>query len=108
MGGVSERLLALRPVTFRYKEATDDGTKPLQFGLIAEEVAQVFPELVVYDADGNPETVRYDLIATILLNEFQKERSTTQVELARLRKEVAALASIAERLADTGMVMTTR
>jgi hypothetical protein len=108
MGSVSERLSALRPVTFRYKEASDDGTKPMQFGLIAEEVAQVFPELVVYDADGKPETVRYDVIATILLNEFQKERSTNQVEMARLRKDVAAMAAIIERLAQTRMAATTR
>jgi hypothetical protein len=76
--------------------------------LIAEEVAQVFPELVVYDADGKPETVRYDVIATILLNEFQKERSTNQVEMARLRKDVAAMAAIIERLAQTRMAATTR
>src|SRR6185436_7830886 len=51
MGNVSERLYALRPVTFRYKEAHDDGSKPIEFGLIAEEVAEAFPELVVYDAN---------------------------------------------------------
>ncbi len=51
MGDVSDRLLALRPVTFRYKEADDEGSKPIQFGLIAEEVAESFPELVVYDRE---------------------------------------------------------
>ena len=75
MGSVSERLLALQPVTFRYKEAYDDGSKPIEFGLIAEDVAQVFPELVVNDAEGKPETVRYDLIATLMLNEFEKEHA---------------------------------
>ena len=59
MGSVSERLLALRPVTFRYKTADEDGSKPVQFGLIAEEVAEAFPELVVYDEEGKPETVSY-------------------------------------------------
>ncbi len=94
MGSASERLLALRPVTFRYKEAYDDGSKPVEFGLIAEDVAQVFPELVVNDAEGKPETVRYDLIATLMLNEFGKEHA----ELAELKKQVARMAAVIERL----------
>jgi hypothetical protein len=108
MAGVSERLLALRPVTFRYKEEYEDGNKPIQFGLVAEEVAEAFPELVVYDEYGKPETVRYDLIATMLLNEFQKERSATQAELAQLKTEVAAMAAMIERLEHARMVATTR
>ena len=67
MGSVSDRAVRLRPVTFRYKEAYDDGSKPMQYGLIAEEVAEVFPELVVYGKDGKPETVSYHLLATLLL-----------------------------------------
>ena len=54
MGNVSERLLALRPVTFRYKQGGEDGGKPMQFGLIAEEVAEASPELVIYDSEGQP------------------------------------------------------
>jgi hypothetical protein len=72
MGEVSQALLDLRPVTFRFKEPYADGGKPLQFGLIAEEVAEVFPELVVYDEEGRPETVKYHLLSTLLLNELQK------------------------------------
>ncbi len=108
MGSVSERLLALRPVTFRYREEYEDGSKPIQFGLVAEEVAEAFPELVVYDEHGKPETVRYDLIATVLLNEFQKERSATEAELAQLKAEVAAMAAMIERLEHARMVATTR
>ena len=78
MRDVSARLLALRPVTFRYKEANNDGSKPIQFGLIAEEVAETFPELVVYDANGKPETVAYHLLATLLLNEFQAQADRIQ------------------------------
>ncbi len=52
MGTVSDRLLALRPVTFRYKKADENGQKPEQYGLIAEEVAKVMPELVVYNEKG--------------------------------------------------------
>jgi hypothetical protein len=61
MGTASERLLALRPVMFQYKQANDDGSKPIQFGLIAEDVAEAFPELVVYNEKGKPETVAYHL-----------------------------------------------
>jgi trimeric autotransporter adhesin len=98
MGSVSERLMSLRPVTFRYKEHEGDGTKPIQFGLIAEEVAEAFPELVIYDEDGKPETVRYELIVTMLLNEFQKERDANQAELAKLKNDVARMAEIIQRL----------
>jgi hypothetical protein len=108
MGSFSERLLALRPVTFRYKEPSDDGTKPVQFGLVAEEVAKAFPELVIYDEKGKPETVRYELIATMLLNEFQKERSATQAELAKLKGEIARMAEIIERLDHESVVASTR
>lgn len=94
MGSVSERLLKLRPVTFRYKEPYDDGSQPVEFGLIAEDVAEVFPELVVNDAEGKPETVRYDLIATLMLNEFEKEHA----ELAELKKQVAGMAATIELL----------
>ncbi len=94
MGSVSERLYALKPVTFHYKEAYDDGSKPIEFGLIAEDVAQAFPELVVHDADGKPQTVRYDLVATLLLNEFQKEHA----EVAELKQQMAAMAAVIDRL----------
>ncbi len=59
MGEVSDRLLKLRPVTFRYKQPDEDGNKPEQYGLIAEEVAKVMPELVVYNDNGQPETIAY-------------------------------------------------
>jgi hypothetical protein len=121
MGDVSERLLALRPVTFRYKQPFDDGQQPIQFGLIAEVVAEEFPELVVFNVDGTPETVRYHLFATLLLNEFQKEHRVTQaqatritaleqqsVELAQLKQEVAMMAEVLDKLGHAGMVATTQ
>lgn len=104
MGGVSERLLKLRPVTFRYKEPYDDGSKPVEFGLIAEDVAEVFPELVVNGAEGKPETVRYDLVATLLLNEFEKDHA----ELAELKKQVAVMAEVIERLEHERTVAAAR
>jgi hypothetical protein len=108
MGDVSNRLLKLRPVTFRYKEPQDDGSKPTQFGLVAEEVAAVFPELVIFDKQGKPETVRYDLIATILLNEFQRERDATQAELATLKGQIARMAETIQRLDHEKMVASTQ
>ena len=114
MGSVSERVMALRPVTFHYKQPTNDGSKPVQFGLIAEEVAETFPELVVYDEQGKPETVSYHLLATLLLNEFQKQQSrVTELEqqseeLAQLRKQVAMMAEIIDRLDHAKMVAATR
>ncbi len=68
----SDRLLDLRPVTFRYK--AHGAEAPIRYGLIAEEVAEVLPELVVYDDGGQPETVLYHLLAPMLLNELQEAR----------------------------------
>ena len=70
-----EDILELQPVTFQYKS---DPTGTAQFGLIAEEVAQVNPDLVVRDAEGAPYTVRYEAVNAMLLNEFLKEHSTVQ------------------------------
>jgi hypothetical protein len=82
----SEAILALRPVRFRYKKELDPKGAP-QFGLIAEEVAKVNPDLVVADDQGKPFTVRYDEINAMLLNEFLKEHR----EVQELRKQVEAL-----------------
>jgi len=96
IGNVSERLYALRPVTFRYRQSDEDGRKPVQFGLIAEEVAKAFPELVIYDEEGKPETVSYHLLATLLLNEFQKEHSLNQQQDEQLAAQATQLAEVSE------------
>ncbi len=119
LGNVSERLYVLKPVTFRYREADDDGSKLLQFGLIAEEVAEAFPELMVYGEDGKPETVSYHLLATLLLNEFQKQHGVTQAqttriatlekqaeELVQLKEDFARMAEVIDKLNDARMVAT--
>jgi hypothetical protein len=74
MADASRRLLELRPVTFRYTHEYIDGAKPLQYGLIAEEVAEVFPELAVRDANGRVETVHYETLNLLLVNEVQKQQ----------------------------------
>ena len=94
MGAVSEKLMNLRPVTFRYKDTAERGTHALQYGLIAEEVAKVYPNLVQYDKAGKPFTVYYHLLVPMLLNELQKEhrRSEAQkTEIGTQRTEIVAL-----------------
>ena len=69
MDNASEAIFALKPVTFHYKQEFDPKGVP-QFGLVAEEVAKVNPDLVVPDADGKPRSVRYEAVNAMLLNEF--------------------------------------
>src|SRR5262249_6029347 len=73
----SETLFALKPVTFRYNKDTDP-SQALSFGLIAEDVAQVSPELITRDEEGKPQTVRYEAVNAMLLNEFLKEHREVQ------------------------------
>jgi hypothetical protein len=91
MDKASEVLLALRPVTFRYKPEIDPEGIP-QFGLIAEEVEKINPDLVVRDPDGKAFTVRYDAVNTMLLNEFLKEHRTVQELKANAARQEAIIA----------------
>ena len=95
MAQASEAILALKPVTFRYKKKIDP-TGTAQFGLVAEEVEKVDPDLVVRDKDRKPYTVRYDAVNAMLLNEFLKEHRAfleEQAKVERLEKQVGALAA---------------
>jgi hypothetical protein len=93
MDKASESILALRPVSFRYKQEIDpQGTA--QFGLVAEEVAKVNPDLVVRDAEGKVYTVRYEAVNAMLLNEFLKEHTKEQsleTRVAQQQKQIEAL-----------------
>jgi hypothetical protein len=93
MGDASKGLLQLRPVTFHYKKADFDGSKPLEYGLIAEEVADVYPELVVRGKDGEVESIQYQKLPAMLLNEMQKQNATIQKLEARLAALEAQLAN---------------
>ena len=95
MGNTSDSLMKLRPVTFHYKT---DGSHLLQYGLIAEEVAKVYPDLVQYDDQGKPFTVRYHLINVMLLNELQKEHGRTQELQAQVTEQKAQLEEQEARL----------
>jgi hypothetical protein len=94
MEKASEAIHELRPVSFRYKKEIDP-TRSLSFGLIAEEVARVSPDLVTPDREGKPETVRYEAVNAMLLNEFLKEHRKVQEQantIAELKNEIANLA----------------
>ncbi len=102
MGEASRPVLRLRPVTFRYRKPAADGSKPLQYGLIAEEVAEVMPELVVYDAEGLPQTVKYHVLPALLLNELQRQEAKLQrqeQELAVLREKIGEVEALRVELA---------
>src|SRR5262249_55166938 len=93
MDKASEVLFALRPVAFRYKEEIDPAGIS-QFGLVAEDVEKVNPDLVVRDKQGKPYSVRYDQVNSMLLNEFLKEHRKVQeleANAAKQRKQIAAL-----------------
>lgn len=94
MAAASDGLMRLRPVTYRYKQPYADGSKPLDYGLIAEEVAEVYPDLVAKNADGQIQTVQYQKLTPMLLNEVQKERGLLEAQektIQLLEKRLAAL-----------------
>ena len=102
MDKTSEAIFSLQPVTFRYKKAFDPQALP-QFGLVAEQVAKVSPDLVARDAEGKPFTVRYDEVNAMLLNEFLKEHHTVQElkeEIADLTATLKAQAVQIQKLSD--------
>lgn len=99
MDKTSEAILSLKPVTFNYKEEIDPDATP-QFGLIAEEVEKVTPDLVIYDQQGKPFTVRYEAVNAMLLNEFLKQHRKVEEQEARLtkqQKEIEALKTSLQR-----------
>lgn len=108
MASSSEALLKLRPVTFRYNADIDAQGIP-QFGLIAEQVNEIDPELVLRDETGKIHTVRYEAVNAMLLNEFLKDHrrieeqqaalSQKEAELAEVKRDLAALRKIVEELA---------
>jgi hypothetical protein len=94
MGEASSGLLQLRPVTFHYKQTFADGSNPIQYGLIAEEVAAIYPELVAYSADRKIESVKYQVLDSMLLNELQKEYHQIQEQAQRIRLLESRLAAL--------------
>ena len=103
MDKASEVILALKPVTFRYKKELDPESIP-QFGLVAEEVEKVSPDLVARDDQGKPYTVRYDAVNAMLLNEFLKEHvkveSLEKAVTEQQKENVAMRAMLKEQAAQ--------
>jgi hypothetical protein len=93
MGNASEALYALKPVSFRYNKEYD-ATQTLAFGLIAEEVAEAYPDLVGRNSEGKPESVRYDQVNAMLLNEFLKEHRKTEAQQSKIEKQEATIAEL--------------
>ena len=105
MRDASSDLMRLRPVTFRYKKPYKDGSKPLDYGLIAEEVFQVYPDLVVKNLKGQIETVQYQKLTPMMLNELQKQhqeieeqQKTIQIQAEENHQIEARLAALEARL----------
>ena len=104
MDDASAGLGKLRPVTFRYKAEHDDGARLVQYGLIAEEVAEIYPDLVVRDTDDQPAGVRYHVLPAMLLNELQRQQRVIEAQ-TRLLDELTARLS---RLEAKGTVAAGR
>ncbi len=100
MGDSCSRLFQLRPVTFFYKPQYDDGSHLLQYGLIAEEVAKVYPELVAYDQDGAPYTVKYQYLAPMLLNELQKQHAVVATQQDVIKTQQEQIQTQGQQIAD--------
>jgi len=104
MDKISEAILALKPVTFRYKQELDPEGIP-QFGLVAEEVEKVNPDLVARDEQGKPYTVRYEAVNAMLLNEFLKEHAKVErlkedfeSKIAEQQKQIEAITARLQRV----------
>jgi hypothetical protein len=98
MGDSTSALMKLRPVTFLYKPEYANGDRTLQYGLIAEEVAKVYPELVAYDKDGRPFSVRYQYLTAMLLNEAQKQYRRAEAEAKVITKQEEKIDELEQRL----------
>ena len=99
MNKASEAILSLQPVTFRYKNELDP-KRVAQFGLVAEEVAKISPDLVVCDDQGKPFTVRYDEVNAMLLNEFLKEHRKVEEQDRRMHEQEATIAELQSSVAQ--------
>jgi polyhydroxyalkanoate synthesis regulator phasin len=96
MAAASDGLMRLRPVTYRYKQPYADGSKPIDYGLIAEEVAKVYPDLVVKGADGQIQTVQYQKLTPMLLNEVQKEHRLLEQQAETIERQETTIQNQAE------------
>jgi len=102
MGKASKAILEFKPVSFRYKKEIDPHGIP-EFGLIAEEVEKVNPDLIIRDREGKPQTVRYEQVNAMLLNEFLKEHRKVQEQqkqIDSLKAELKEQRDLIQRVSD--------
>ena len=95
----SEAILALQPMTFRYKKELDPHAIP-QFGLVAEDVAKVDPDLVARDEQGKPYTVRYEAVNAMLLNEFLKEHKKVEEQTETVQEQANRMEAQAKEISE--------
>ncbi len=98
MGDSTNNLMQLRPVTYLYRPEYDKGQRSLQYGLIAEEVARVYPDLVAYEPDGTPLTVNYQNLSAMLLNEFQKQHAVVTAQQQQMLAQQHEIESLKSQL----------
>ena len=99
MDKASEAIFALKPVTFHYKKELDPEGIP-QFGLVAEDVEKVNPDLVARDEQGKPYTVRYEAVNAMLLNEFLKEHKSLLEEQRKVQEQQTTITQLKSTLAQ--------
>ena len=102
MDKASEAILALKPVTFCYKEDIDPDGIP-QFGLVAEEVEKINPDLVVRGEDGKVMTVRYEAVNAMLLNEFLKEHGKVEAQERNAQEQQSTITALKGAVAQQQM-----
>ncbi len=105
MGDSTSGLMKLRPVSFFYKSQYDDGSHVLQYGLIAEEVAKVYPEMVAHDKEGQPYSVRYQMLAPMLLNEFQKQHAVVTAQQDEMQAQSLQIKAQQQQMEIQGQKM---
>src|SRR5580658_526563 len=106
MGEASKGLMQLRPVTFHSENPNPDGSKPLEYGLIAEEVADVYPELVAKGKDGQLEAAQFSKLPIMLLNELQKQYRHAEQQDETIKKLEARLAALEAQLSNATVPVT--
>jgi hypothetical protein len=97
MDKASEAIFALKPVRFRYNKEYD-ATQTIAFGLIAEEVAKVYPDLIGRNPEGQPESVRYEQINAMLLNEFLKEHRKVEEQAREMQEHKATISELKKEM----------
>jgi len=102
MREASADLMQLRPVTFHYKADRAPAGRTLQYGLIAEEVNEIYPGLVARSPVGRIETVLYQFLAPMLLNEYQKQQRTIAAQAAQMSRQDTHIAAMEQQRAALG------